>query len=379
VAKLQHGRLAWLDALRGWAVLGVVMVHSGQAAHSTGIIEKISAAGQYGVQLFFLVSALTISMTYNSHVLEFGTSVRSQIAWFTKRFFRIAPLYYFAALFYPIEQYGVFVLSHRRYGSIVHVTDIIANLLFIHTWVPSANNSVVPGGWSIGVEMFFYALVPFCWLLLPIRRRIKLLGVGAIAFLAITELVCKMSTGSYYVADNSYFYYWFPTEAPVLILGLMFYFLYGSRLHESLSPRLSMSCFGGFLISLVVGLYVGIWKEIAPVAAPAILVVSFILLILSLHGWLKYIVVNKFAIFLGKISFSVYIFHFVVLDFIRVLFQVFRYVPSGPLTLLGVLVSTVVLTCGIGLLSKRIIEDPAIRYGHLLSRSIASKGAEVQS
>jgi len=50
-------RLDWLDALRGWAVLGVVMVHSGQAAHSTGITQQISAAGQYGVQLFFLISA----------------------------------------------------------------------------------------------------------------------------------------------------------------------------------------------------------------------------------------------------------------------------------------------------------------------------------
>jgi len=48
-------RLDWLDALRGWAV-GVVMVHSGQAARSAGIAQQISAAGQYGVQLFFLLA-----------------------------------------------------------------------------------------------------------------------------------------------------------------------------------------------------------------------------------------------------------------------------------------------------------------------------------
>ena len=49
-------RLDWLDALRGWAVLGVVMVHSGQAARSAGIAQQISAAGKYGVQLFFLLA-----------------------------------------------------------------------------------------------------------------------------------------------------------------------------------------------------------------------------------------------------------------------------------------------------------------------------------
>ncbi len=111
-------RVDWLDALRGWAVLGVVMVHSGQAAHSTGITQQISAVGQYGVQLFFLISAITISITYEAHIAKFGKSFRAQFSWFLKRFFRIAPLYYIAIIFYAFEGYAMYLYSHNKYGKV---------------------------------------------------------------------------------------------------------------------------------------------------------------------------------------------------------------------------------------------------------------------
>jgi peptidoglycan/LPS O-acetylase OafA/YrhL len=46
-------RLDWLDALRGWAVLGVVMVHSGQAARSAGIAQQISGLVNTEYSYFF--------------------------------------------------------------------------------------------------------------------------------------------------------------------------------------------------------------------------------------------------------------------------------------------------------------------------------------
>jgi len=35
--------------------------------------------------------------------------------------------------------------------------------------------------------------------------------------------------------DDTYFYYWFPTQAPVMIIGLIFYFLGGLKLQSSKS------------------------------------------------------------------------------------------------------------------------------------------------
>jgi peptidoglycan/LPS O-acetylase OafA/YrhL len=373
MAKLQPNRLDWLDALRAWAVVGVVMVHSGQVAHSTGLALKISAAGQYGVQLFFVISALTISITYESHIARFGRSTRSQFAWLIKRFFRIAPLYYLAAFFYPAEQYAISILSHKHDPAGVSIRDLLANLLFLHTWIPSANNSVVPGGWSIGVETFFYALVPFVWLIVPVRRRIIWLSISALGFLMATILVRKLSNGTFYVENDSYLYYWFPTQAPVIIFGLIFYFFHGSKLQDRQSSKVAGACLGGFLICLLVAMYFGTGNEVAPVLAPAIVGVAFIFLAMSVQGWTRYIVVNNYTIFLGKISFGIYIFHFVVLDLLRAFFQGFRVDRSGPLAIIPILVTAIVLTSGIAFISKRIIEDPAIAFGHRLSRSVASE------
>jgi len=46
-----------LDALRGWAIVGVLMVHSYYATQSFQDIKggKFWQSGQYGVQLFFLL------------------------------------------------------------------------------------------------------------------------------------------------------------------------------------------------------------------------------------------------------------------------------------------------------------------------------------
>ncbi len=367
-----HGpdRIGWLDALRGWAVFGVVMVHSGQVAHATGITGQVSATGQYGVQLFFIVSALTISMTYNSHISQFGASAQSQLAWLTKRFFRIAPLYYFAALFYPLEQYSIYLLTGHRYGSAASTTDILANFLFLHTWIPSANNSVVPGGWSIGVEMFFYILVPFIWLLTPLRRRILVLSGSAIGFLLITLLAGKLTTGTSYVENNTYLYYWLPAQAPVLILGLIFYVLHRSKIHPPQTPQLTAVCLAAALAFALLAIYLGTGEEVAPVFAPTMMAVSFLFLIVSLQGRIMQAIANKYAIFLGTISFSVYIFHFVVLDAIRFLLQVVHLNRSGPLMLLGVFVTALAGTSMIALASKRFIEEPAIIYGHKLSRAM---------
>jgi peptidoglycan/LPS O-acetylase OafA/YrhL len=72
--------------------------------------------------------------------------------------------------------------------------------------------------------MCFYVLVPFIWLLSPVRDRIIWLPGSAILFLTVTAAVSRMVTGSFYVFDDTYFYYWFPTQAPVMIVGLIFYF-----------------------------------------------------------------------------------------------------------------------------------------------------------
>ena len=48
-------RLKWIDALKGIAICGVVMIHSG-GSNMPSYLGAIGAVGKNGVQLFFLIS-----------------------------------------------------------------------------------------------------------------------------------------------------------------------------------------------------------------------------------------------------------------------------------------------------------------------------------
>ncbi|MGO9233720.1 MAG: acyltransferase family protein [Methylocella sp.] len=227
--------------------------------------------------------------------------------------------------------------------------------------------------------MCFYVLVPFIWFLSPVKARIIWLAVSAILFLTVTATVARMVTGSFYVFDDTYFYYWFPTQAPVMIAGLIFYFLGGLKLQNYKSITHIPVWFALFLVGSAVAIFFGTGFAVLPFVSPTIFALSFVCLIISLHGYIKNIIVNKIMIFLGKISYSVYIFHFFVLDITRVVLLSFNFeqVWLNSLLLLPVFSVTVVLTSGIAFISKRIIEDPAITYGHKLSQSIAVAGLRV--
>ena len=178
-----HPQYLYLDALRGWAILMVMLVHVGvQLTASAGghplvalrpWVAKICTYSQHGVQLFFVVSA--ISLTFSALSRD-KLDIR---AFAVRRFLRIAPMFYLAVVFYLLRD-GWAPREWAPYG--VDGVDVAATFGFVNLWRDTAVNSVVPGDWSIGAEMNFYLLLPFVlWIA---RRSFKaLVGLVAIAFL----------------------------------------------------------------------------------------------------------------------------------------------------------------------------------------------------
>ena len=365
-------RLDWLDALRGVAVLGVVFVHASQLSRNSGILGKLAEFGQNGVQLFFVISALTISMTYESHLRQFGSSCQAQAGWLTKRFFRIAPLYYAAAVFYAGEQWLIYRVTQHRYGHAIYpVSGYVANFAFLHTWIPSANNNIVPGGWSIGVEMFFYLLIPPLYLIKNKHHRMAWLTLLGALLLVVSALANRAASGSFYVPDNSYFYYWFPTQAPVLILGLLFFAWQGGALRSAQAVVPRGVALAGVVICLVVGAILGTWSEVFPLLAPTVLGVAFVLLVAMCCAGAPAILISRPMVLLGQLSYSIYICHMFVLDVVRAVAVKIAWQREGMMSLMLIFFIAVVGSSFLAMMTKRWIEDPAIRYGHLLARRLS--------
>jgi peptidoglycan/LPS O-acetylase OafA/YrhL len=136
-------RLPFLDALRGYAILAVIVVHVEQVAPlSSPLAEKYAQHGNRGVQLFFLVSAVSIALAWHAR----ADSYRRFLA---RRLFRLLPALTVAAI-----GYGIIGGTHPKWW------HTALTLTFLNGWHPSAIDSAVPGAWSLSSEMMFYLSVP---------------------------------------------------------------------------------------------------------------------------------------------------------------------------------------------------------------------------
>lgn len=155
-ARTAPETLLALQYLRGLAATGVVVFHASQAAGRT------FHAGAFGVDIFFVLSGfLMIRIT--------GEDSRPW-PFMRDRLWRIVPLYWLASL----VAFGLGLLG--MFGS-PSLQRAAASFAFI-PWGPAAEAPfffpVLPIGWTLNYEIFFYALFAIA-LLLPLRARLPAL------------------------------------------------------------------------------------------------------------------------------------------------------------------------------------------------------------
>ena len=82
----------YIDSMRGIAVAGVLAVHISTMLNMPGMLGKMLGLGANGVQLFYIVSAMTLMMSMAKRSpLERNPTLN----FFIRRVFRIAPAFYF--------------------------------------------------------------------------------------------------------------------------------------------------------------------------------------------------------------------------------------------------------------------------------------------
>jgi len=214
--------------MRGLAILLVIAVHVHQVIPGTSSYARIAMYGQMGVQLFFVASAFTLC---NSYAYDRGKPHMMARFWI-RRYFRIAPGYYFGIILYLI----VGAITGFQRGSHT-LPNILSNILLVNGLTPTgANNQVVPGGWSIGTEVLFYLLFPLLYSgYLKIRCKIWYYLVPPIYLGAFYSLIRVLylfpsSLGSWHplllIANNSFSYFSIFNQLPVFLVGMSLWFLY---------------------------------------------------------------------------------------------------------------------------------------------------------
>jgi peptidoglycan/LPS O-acetylase OafA/YrhL len=359
-------KLDYIDALRGIAILMVVIIHTSQAINGISpLINSINQYGQIGVQLFFVASAYTLCFSKVKRAEE----KQPIISFLIRRFFRIAPLYYVAIAAYFLLESNMHILALIKMPySIYSFRTIAANILFIHGFVLSANNNIVPGGWSIGTEMAFYLLFPILFTIFD--RTYQRYGisplyclVGLSICLNILTQVALQKIFLVTIDDNSFIYYNLVNQLPVFLLGITAFFHHYHKISFQFSIPVQSLLFS---LLTVAGMMLLPLKQHWLVAAlvPVVTGISFVFL-LNILRELKYS--NSLLSEIGRVSYSMYISHFMFAWYL---------VPGIGLTLKkGILpelrlacsiILVITLTFFIAKISQKYVEAPGVWLGKTL-------------
>lgn len=347
--------LAYIDSVRGIAILMVIAVHlSQQFVHMAPVFRAVSAFGQMGVQLFFVASAYTLFRSADRR----GQGKNWISNFYIRRLFRVAPLYWIGILLYAsLNYFQRNVLNMTNYNGFEYsLSSILANATLVHGLVPSAFNSVVPGGWSIGTEMIFYALFPALFAVLSkINKRIGVVGLAVfVIFAFVCDLVLSFLVGPY--SNNGFWFCFIVNQMPVFLIGAMLYYATARDIFMPHPLR-------DFLLFLAIGAvgYFCLRFEYL-VVLPLVCAVAFAFLFNFLRGTVKRIGLLER---IGQVSYSMYVFHFVLAKFA----MKFAMAKLPGLALWEnimfpfAFIFVVALTYGAARMSGNLIEDRFILYG----------------
>jgi peptidoglycan/LPS O-acetylase OafA/YrhL len=366
-------KLNYIDVVRGIAILMIILVHTSQAVNGlSGSIVSISDYGQMGVQLFFIASAYTLC---HSHVKR-AQEKQPLLLFFIRRFFRIAPLYYLAIIgYFLLEPFVHILVKIKMPYSQYNFESIAANILFVHGFVVSANNNIVPGGWSIGVEMVFYAVFPLLFALFSWAYKQRGLGSlsSFIGFSVLLNIAIQWTIREFFLfvepfqgrltIDSNPFIYWnFINQLPVFLIGMTIFFCHQNGIRLRLSIPVQIGIFA--MLTTFFVLLFQVKQDWMLMLIPFCVGISFMVL-LNIFQELEYS--NRFLERIGQVSYSMYIFHFIFAWYLvpRAIDKLPKIIDPSLLLICSFILVTS-LTFLVAVFSQKYIEASGIRLGKVL-------------
>lgn len=296
-----------IDGLRAVAVLSVVVYHA---------LPSLLPGGFVGVDIFFVISGYLITRIITEELAE---GRFSYIRFYQRRITRLAPAFVAMAAVVTVMAYVFYAPDDlERYGKSVVATVLLhANHYFFNnTGYFEAPAEVTPmlHMWSLSVEEQFYLLFPSVIVLVARARRNMPLLVGALAAASFA------ASCIFLVSMREAVFFLLPFRAWELLIGAFL-----AVRPVPLNPKLGLIAvplIAGPLFLLDAYSSFPAWNALAPCLGAAIIIssqTSVVSRALSLP-WVNYI---------GRTSYSFYLWHWPVITFTTYLLGRELGVPEG--------------------------------------------------
>jgi peptidoglycan/LPS O-acetylase OafA/YrhL len=328
-----------IDGLRGIAVSSVVLFHAGVPGISGGFV---------GVDIFFVISGYLITSILAG---EISTGQFSVLKFYDRRIRRIFPALFTLLAVSSIVAYLTLLPAdlHEFGGSLLSATASVSNIFF---WNQSGYfdgpSELKPllHTWSLAVEEQFYIFFP---LLLIVLGRATNSLYGRLVIICLTLFSFALSVWAVHDYPTAAFY-WAPPRAWELLLG--------SAIALNIFPDVVSKS----------------WREVLGVAGVGLIAASIVLIdratpfpgaaalpacagaALLIHsqkhglGFCGRLLSLPPLVFVGLISYSLYLWHWPVFVFAR-------YLNIEPLSPVQIAI-LIVFSCVLAVLSWRFVEMP---------------------
>jgi peptidoglycan/LPS O-acetylase OafA/YrhL len=339
-----QGEISELTGLRGVAALMVALLHFNfdVAGRFGPIYENLTRMGFLGVDLFFILSGFVIAYKYHD-IRRFWSRDYAQFLWF--RFWRIYPTHFFVTMFYVPVVVTALLLGRHVDAERFSVSSLIANLLLVQSWLGSDTMTWNVQAWSVSAEWLAYVLFPvLITLSSQVPRSLVIVACGALLLLVPAIFATLNISGAGFTGLVRLF--------PEFLSGCLIWRIYS---HDMTRARIyGVALTVVLVLMLTSGLYL-------PTEYPFLVLPLFacaIYLSCRSIGIASRILSSRAMVYLGTISYSLYLVHWSVLTMFRSVLP-----ASTPLPLRLLITLAVATVCAA--LTYHFVEAPCRRFGKM--------------
>lgn len=291
-------RIEQLTFTRFIAAIIIVIYHYGQNSFlfKNKYVFFIFQQGYYWVSYFFMLSGFVMIVAYgNREKIDFFSFLKNRLA-----------------RFYPLYLLAGFILAAIYQFENITIFDVTLYLTMLQTWIPEKAFAINPPGWSLSVELFFYLLFPFFANKLFSRFSLKTNTIWIISFWFISQLFFHLLLYKIIVIPNfelTVFYHYPLLHLNAFFVGNLAGMFYIKKLkNQHKNYLIQIFCLLTLLI-LALRFPVGLDFQTGLLA---VIFIPLIVLIALSNDKLTQFFTRKEFVFLGEISFGIYILQFPV-------------------------------------------------------------------
>jgi len=300
-------KLTQITFTRFIAAISIVIFHYGKDVFPFNFSSLLSFFKQadIGVSYFFLLSGFIMIIAYSK---EKEINV---LHYYQKRLARIYPIYFLAII--ATFVYFVFIDKYINWPS------LFISLLLLQAWLPGHATELNAAAWTLVIELFFYSIFPLLYNKIYQKVNYKKLILPIIALWLVSQiflnwfLYSKFYTG--FPSNSHEFIFYFPLlHLNEFLLGNLAGLWFVKKLINK------QKNYDFYILILTILLYLAILYPFNLNYHNGLLAIIFVPLILLISlttGLIKKIFNHKSLIFLGDISYGVYILQIPIFLFTR--------------------------------------------------------------